>query len=976
MNRPLHFLALLVLVAATPLSTFAYKKVLPPANVALPAPRSPQESLAAIKVAAGFEVELVAAEPMVLDPIDFAWGPDGRLWVVEMADYPKGLDGKGQPGGRIRVLESTRGDGRFDRSTLFAEGLKSPTAVLPWRHGVLVVAVPEIVFFEDTNGDGRADQRTVLFSGLALGNEQHLVNGLQWSLDGWLHMANGDSGAKVLSAKTGRTVEAGRRDFRIEPDRGDVEVLTGQSQFGRARDDWGNWFGCNNSNPLWHYALEEHYLRRNPHFVPPPAVVSMGASAGAARIFPVSETIARFNDPHGFNHFTSACGLSVYRDDWLGAEVAGNVFVCEPVHNLVHRERVRPRGATFAGERAPGEEAAEFFASADNWSRFTAARAGPDGALYIADMYRLVIEHPQWIPDEWQAILGDLRAGADKGRIYRVRKKGAALRPVPRLDRADTAGLVSALESPSGLVRDLAQQQLAWRQAKDAAPALAQLAARSTRAETRAQALWSLRSIGELRSSHVAGALADAHPGVRRQALRLGEEFAGSGAELLPSLFALARDADAGVRQQAAYSLGAWPHPSAGEALARLLRAESDRFVKAAALSSAVPHAATLMAALRRDGGADDALLIEVATVTENAQALPALLAGIASRRERGETVGALGGLAQLLDWLQRNNKTLAQIQRSGDDAMQRALAAADELFATARQLAANPAAPAADRVAAVRVLGRGRTRQDEDLTLLASLLEPRVPGDVQVGAVRALARLNRPAVPEKVLAGWPSHGPTVRAAVLELLTSRTAWANALLDRAEADPAVRAQIDPAQRQRLTHHLDPRLAERAARIFQSASGAGRQAAIDTMLAALEPLRGDAARGRAVLAANCQACHAFGANAGGALGPDLATVKDRSAAYLVAHILDPNRAVEDRYMLHSATQLDGRSVAGMLVAEAGNSVTLRALDGTEHVILRDELRQLVSSGRSLMPEGLEAAISPGDMADLVAYLAGSR
>src|SRR5690606_10486278 len=182
--------------------------------------------------------------------------------------------------------------------------------------------------------------------------------------------------------------------------------------------------------------------------------------------------------------------VMIYRDEWLGAEFAGNVFVCEPVHNLVHREIVRAEGVTFKSERAPGEQESEFLASTDNWSRFVSVRAGPDGALYVGDMYRLVIEHPQWIPAAWQKELGDLRAGANQGRIYRVRPKDATLRPVPRLDRAGPRELVEALESPSGTVRDLAQQQIAWRQEKSAAPALAQLAASATRPPTRAQALW------------------------------------------------------------------------------------------------------------------------------------------------------------------------------------------------------------------------------------------------------------------------------------------------------------------------------------------------------------------------------------------------------------------------------------------------------------------------------------------------------
>jgi putative heme-binding domain-containing protein len=748
----------------------------------------------------------------------------------------------------------------------------------------------------------------------------------------------------------------------------------GNSQYGRSRDDWGNWFGCNNSNPLWHYALEERYLRRNPHLVPPNAIVTVGASAGAARVFPASETLARFNDPHGLNHFTSACSPAIYRDDLLGAEVAGNIFVCEPVHNLVHREQVRAVGASFVGERAAGEKESEFLASADLWSRFTAARAGPDGALYIADMYRLVIEHPQWIPAEWQKRLGDLRAGEDKGRIYRVRAKGVPLRAVPRLDRADEAGLVAALESPSGGVRDLAQQQLAWRQARGAAPGLERLAIESARAPARVQALWALHGIGELKPGVVVRAMGDAHPGVRRQAVRLSEAWATTAPEVLAAVVARVDDPDAGVRLQAGYTLGEWKDPAAGEALARLLRSETDRFVKAAALSSALPHAETLMTALQRDGGTENSLLVEVATVTENAKALASLLSGIAGRREAEDWPAAFRSLAQLLDWLQRNNKTLAQLQRTADEPMKRALAGTDEVFGAARRIARDTNSAAADRGAAVRLLGRARAGQDADFELLAGLLAPQVPVEVQVAAVGTLGRMNRPTVPERVLAGWHSHGAAVRSAVIELVTSRVAWSLTLLDRVEADPTMLAQIDPAQKQRMTHHIDAKLADRATRVFQAGIDPNRQVAIDRMLAAIKGQRGGAAKGAVVFAQNCRACHAFGTTVGGAIGPDMAVVKDRTAPYLVTHILDPNRAVEDRYMMYAATLLDGRSLAGMLVAEAGNSITLRGLDGAEQVILRNEVRLLVSSGRSLMPEGLEAVLTPEAMADLMAFLAG--
>jgi putative heme-binding domain-containing protein len=545
------------------------------------------------------------------------------------------------------------------------------------------------------------------------------------------------------------------------------------------------------------------------------------------------------------------------------------------------------------------------------------------------------------------------------------------------LSRADAAGLVAALESPSGVVRDLAQQQLAWRPetAVAAAPRLAKLAATGERAEARAQALWSLHTIGALKADVVRRALDDPHPGVRRQAVRLSEDFVATEPALLAAVAAKVDDTDDAVRLQTGYTLGAWQAPAAGEALARLLQREGDRFVKAAALSSALPHAETLLMEFQRQGREGEALLLEVATVTENMRALAGLLATVAGPRVTADWPAAFGALAQLLDWLQRNNRTLAQLQRTADEPMRRALDATDAIFAASRRVAADDRANAAARVAALRIVGRGRSRQDEDFELIAGLLNPRIPVEVQVAAVAALGRMNRPTVPERVLAGWSGHGPTVRSAVVELLTSRIAWSQTLLDYVEKNPAMLGQIDPAQKQRMTHHIDAKLADRATRVFQAGTDPNRQAAIDRMLTALADRRGDPAKGAVVFARNCQACHAFGAAGGGAIGPDLATVRDRSAPYLVTHILDPNRAVEDRYMMYAATLLDGRSLAGMLIAEAGNSIMLRGLDGTEHVILRNELRLFVSSGRSLMPEGLEAVITPPAMADLVAYLAAA-
>ncbi len=381
-----------------------------------PRGKSAEASLKSIQVEPGFRVEIAAAEPLVKDPIAFEWGADGKLWVVEMGDYPLGIDGKGKHGGVVRLLEDSDGDGRYDRVGPFLEGLGFPTGVMPWRNGVLVACAPNIFYAEDRDGDGRADHREVLFTGFVQGNQQHRLNGFEMGLDGWIYGANGDSGGNVRSLKTGRTTSISGRDFRFRPDTGEFEAESGQTQYGRHRDDWGHWFGNNNPNWGWHYVLANQDVRRNPYYAPPDPKKTLEPDT---RAYPISRTLPRFNDPGAANHVTSANSLTPYRDELFGPAFAGSVFVSEPVHNLVHRIALEPDGVSFRGHRGPNDSGREFLASSDNWFRPTMLKIGPDGSLWIADMYRYVIEHPEWIPDDWEAKL-DLRAGSEQGRIYRV----------------------------------------------------------------------------------------------------------------------------------------------------------------------------------------------------------------------------------------------------------------------------------------------------------------------------------------------------------------------------------------------------------------------------------------------------------------------------------------------------------------------------------------------------------------------------
>jgi putative membrane-bound dehydrogenase-like protein len=919
----------------------------------------------------------MASEPLVQSPIAFAWGPDARLWVVEMGDYPLGVDGKGKPGGRIKILEDTKGDGVYDKSTIFLDSLPFPTGVLPWKKGILVTCAPDIFYVEET-APGKAGKPEVLYTGFVKGNQQHRVNSLVWGLDNWIHVANGDSGGVIESLKTGKKVNISGRDLRIHPDDGGLEAESGNTQYGRSRDDWGNWFGGNNSNPVWHFVLPDHYLRRNPQVAPPNGRVTVPTVGGTAPVYPISRTLPRFNDPWAANRFTSACSPIIYRDELFGPAYVGNSFVSEPVHNLVHREIVTPSGVTFTSKRAPDEQRSEFLASADNWFRPTMIQTGPDGSLWVADMYRAVIEHPQWIPLDWQKKL-DLRAGHDRGRIYRVHPLGTKPRAIPRLDKLDTAGLVAALDHPNGWQRDLAHMMLLWKGDRGAIPHLEKLARTSKRPTARLHALCTLEGLGSLKPELLAEALRDEHPGLRRQAVRLCAGKLDKSAPLGTALLTLLEDRDDPVRMQLAFTLGEWKDERAGQALGRLaVRAAGDQFQTAAVLSSLnrdnLP--AVLSAVLETSNPPSTLVegLLRLASVWKHDGATLQVLKTLAGRGEKGYASWQFTGLASLLEGLERRDSSLAKLSKEGGPEVQKAIAGLSPLFLAARATVANEKAVIEPRRAALELLGREPGHEQEDRKLLAGLLSPRVPDELQRAAVSPLARWGGDKAPGLLLAGWKSHGPTLRGRILDVLLERDTSTKALLEALARKQISPAEVDAAHRQRLLEHRDKGIRTRAAEVLAGAVDRDRQKVIDSYLPSLK-LTGNPARGKDVFTKACATCHKLGGT-GGDVGPDLTPLASRAGEYLLEAIFDPNRAVEARYFNYVAELRDGRVLTGVLTNETSTSVTVVGADGKGVVVLRDNLESLTNSGKSAMPEGLEKDLKPQDVADLLAWMRSGR
>ena len=300
---------------------------------------------------------------------------------------------------------------------------------------------------------------------------------------------------------------------------------------------------------MFHFVLTDSYLRRNPHSAAPASTTTVAPNVG--RVYPRSRLMPRFNDQHAANRFTSANGLTIYRDQLLGPGYYGNAFVSEPVHNLVHRIILDPKGVTFGSHRATGEESSEFLASSDNWFRPTMIRTGPDGGLWIADMYRDVIEHPQYFYEGNFKKL-NVRAGDRMGRLYRVVPAALnprSLAPLKSLKPGDSAGLAALTASPNGWIRDMAHQRLAHTRPAAAAPHLARLALEAKTGQGRVQSLCALDALRKeagtrLMTSTLAVALKDKHAGVRRHALRISENYLQDSRPLQEAVLALQDDED------------------------------------------------------------------------------------------------------------------------------------------------------------------------------------------------------------------------------------------------------------------------------------------------------------------------------------------------------------------------------------------------------------------------------------------------
>jgi putative membrane-bound dehydrogenase-like protein len=966
-------------------------------------PTPPDQSLGSFRLEPGLKIELVAAEPLISDPVDVAWDEDGRLYVCELWNYP-GAPKPGEPLGRVRLLESTAGDGTYDKSTIFADQVIWPGGAICWDGGVFVVSSPDLWYMKDTDGDGKADVREKVFTGFR-GQTYQVANSLRWGPDNRIYVSGSYAGGTVSKVgRDGKPIGEGirARAFRFDPRTREIEAVSGGGEWGQSFDDWGERYACDATHLVWHPVLPREEVDRNPYLVV--GSVQEMSIPEWTRVYPISrpepwkaarqQFWSRWKDgnadmragrfpetelaPHGFA--TSAAGITVYRGSALGDAYRNDAFIGEPANNVVIRLKLTEEGVGVRAARPPEDERQrrEFLASTDNWFRPVNFANGPDGCLYVIAMYREIIEDESAIPGD---ILQhyDLDSGRERGRIYRIAAEGFVRPRLPRMSGLDSRQLVELLDHRDVWGRETAQRLLYQRQDKTCVGALRELAGGAAKTpQGKIQALWTLRGLSGVTADALLTALRDPDAHVRQHAVKLAQDQVVDSPKLVDAVLAAATDPAKRVRFQAAFTLGRSDDDRALAALAAIARADpADPWMRTAILT-AVPRRAgrlfDLLAGVRdfvdRPGAVSLLSGLAGAAGTRNdGGEVPQLLATLCGKALDGRDAAQREILRQLADGLAQAGVSLAAHWPASGQATAGALR---EFFERAARTALDSTAEPRERIEAVGLVGHAPWSLGE--RPLGELLRPGQPQAVQIAAVRALAPRAEPAVASIVVSAWPGLSPGVRPVAIEALLRRPERLGALLDAIEKRTILPRDLEPKRREAMLRSPDAALRARAARLLAAPPAVDKRSLIERYEGAVSKLSGDPRRGEPVFVKSCAVCHR--PEQGQAVGPNLATLEDRTLPTLLVSILDPNRDVKPNFVSYSVETTAGDELSGIITNETATGITLRQAAGVEEVVLRGNIKSMRSTGASMMPEGFEAIIDERQMADLIAFLQALR
>jgi putative membrane-bound dehydrogenase-like protein len=818
---------------------------------------SPEESMKRIQLDGPYEVQLVAAEPLVLDPVEATWDEKGRMFVADMRDYPLGPPNPGDPWlSRIQLLTDENGDGRMDKAVTFADHMDNVQGLLPYDGGLIATTRSQILFLKDTDGDNKADLIKPLIRGFNPKHSQLQVSAPRWGPDGCVHFNNGLDAKEIYPADAPtKVVGIPGSNFKWNPKTGEITPTGGKGQYGGAFDDYGHHFYCSNRNPLMFTVMPYEAMLRNPHAGITQLHEDIATPGAETRVYPLQITHTTADAHAGTN--TACSGLGVYRGH-LMPELKNNVFVPDPTGQLVTRYKVEPNGASLKATRVG--DRTEFFRSSDEWCRPVNFTTGPDGAIYICDIYRRWIDHARFFPEEFVKT-HNMRQGENHGRIWRVvpKKSGSVVSTDQKAAGAAAPHLPALKEHPDRalflLIPTITDTQ--------------ELAAILTK---HGEDPWMAKMVASVSAKNMGRILS-----------QLGDGF--------------------------------FNHFSA-------TKSDTIRTFAAGSLAD------------------DDAADIK---------SLLTLL-----QKQPGE----------LLWWKPALLQGLAKLQKGHEDAAKE-IAALQTKIDT---IIADAKAPLDQRLAVLPLLASRKWAAVEPV--VKNLLTTTQPLELTTATVALLKKFSATSTSTLIYELLPKAGPGLKRDLVTILTANATTALELFKRMEKGEFPPAWVDVEKRWAYQRGKGE-MAELAKKLFGEANSDRAKVVTSYLDAAKKP--GDAKRGQQIFATICITCHKHG-QLGVDVGPPLSDVKVKPPEGLLTDILDPNRMFEARWSAYTVETKDGRTLSGLIQNETSDAIVLAMMGGAKETISRSAIKDMKSLDRTLMPDGLEAAITKEQMSDLLAFLLG--
>lgn len=969
----------------------------PPVPADVPPKLSPEESIKTFQVAKGLQVQSIAREPMVQQPVSITFDDRGRLWVLEYLQYPipNGLKAvevdqylrtkydrvpEPPPAGprgedKIIILEDPDANGRFRKVKEFAVGLDLATGFALGYDGLYVLQSPYLLYYPDKNHDDRPDgDPEVLLKGFGMEDAHAFANSLTWGPDGWLYGAQGST----VTAKI-RGIEFQQGIWRYHPLTKEFELFAegGGNTWGIDFDRHGQLFaGGNTSEPLCHHVQGAYYVKGFGKHGPLHNPYSFGY------FNPVQH--------HGFLGSSLTGGFVLYQGGLLPERFNNEVIYSNLRVNAMRVSRLQPAGSTFTTHFTE-----DFILSTDRWFRPIKSLVGPDGALYLADWYDYNISHTDpkdrskwYIPSR------------DTGRIYRVVPEGSNPRPDGKwpLSGLSSDALVGLFDHPNAWYSREARRILMERKDPAIRPRLVEIVRAEKEAKRALEALWALHVSGGLTDDLAMEFLDHTVDQVRAWTVRLLGDRKQVASRFDYRLAELARrEPSAIVRSQLACTSKRLSGPVGLAIVDRLLGRSEDL---------ADPHIPLLLWWAIEDKAISDRERVLKLVGTPEAWNRPIARMFIVERLARrylGEgkpdEFAACARLLKLAPSAEERERLIRAMEQQMDglhvDKAPEALATAlvpllhasnpspslvrlslrlgiEPAYPLAALRASDAKLPAAERADFIRTLGE--LTRPASLPALIKLLGGQEPEPVRASALQALQRYEVPEAAAAVLAQYPKMSPALQDKARDVLVSRPSWAAAALTSVEKGVVPAKDFGLVQVRRILLHNDSLLTARADKLWgqiRPATSREKQGRIMAVTQILAKGPGDAARGRPLVKQHCLNCHQlFGE--GEKIGPDLTPVDRKNLEVLLPNVVDPSGVIREGFQQYNVATVDGRVLSGLLAESNAEKVTVLDAKGVRTPLRQSEVEDMKRADSSLMPEAILDPLSDQELRDVFAYL----